>query len=42
VRLRAASHMAAGHGSVALLARCAGDLEARGAPAGAFAVRPAR
>jgi DNA-binding SARP family transcriptional activator/tetratricopeptide (TPR) repeat protein len=41
-RLRAASRMAAGHGSVALLARCVADLEARGVPAGAFAVRPAR
>ncbi|MCE3553874.1 AAA family ATPase [Pseudonocardia sp. RS11V-5] len=40
-RLRAAADLAAEQGSVALLARCRADLEARGVPAAAFGVRPA-
>ena len=40
-RLRAAAQMAAEHGSVALLARCVRDLDARRVPTGAFGVRRA-
>jgi hypothetical protein len=40
-RLRAASRMAATHGSATLLRRCEDDLAARGVPPSALGVRPA-